>query len=107
MSRLLVLLTLAAIATASAQQGGGDLFKDVCKALGPFVAMPNIRTEQFCSSSGLDSNPRKCGLLDATEAALIKLYDSMGSSCGASQQTTVNPTSPSGALCGPAVGPCL
>jgi hypothetical protein len=71
-------------------------FANICKTLGPFVPMQE-RSEQFCQSSGLDSNPKKCALLDAVEAALIKAYDSLGEAkCMDFKQTEANAKSPSG-----------
>jgi hypothetical protein len=55
------------------------------------------RSEQFCQTSGLDSNSRKCALLDATEAALIKAYESLGTAkCMDFKQTAAIGKSPSG-----------
>lgn len=91
------LLCLAFLAIAKAAPGDQQInFQNVCKAIGPYAPMRGIQTQQFCSSSGLEDNHRKCALLAGTEAALVKLYESMGSSCQGSKQTPVNAKSPSG-----------
>lgn len=102
-SRAFILLALVA-ATTALQPGDQPVdYKKVCTALGPYspmrgVGLKPIETQQFCSTSGLDSNPQKCLLLDATEGALIKGYESQGTACHAEKQTAANAKSPSGTI---------
>lgn len=105
-SRAFILLALVA-ATTALQPGDQPVdYKKVCTALGPYspmrgVGLKPIETQQFCSTSGLDSNPQKCLLLDATEGALIKGYESQGTACHEEKQTAANAKSPSGTISEP------
>lgn len=80
-------LLLLALAIPHAVAAGP--LEDLCRAIGPFTPMKDIRTEQFCLTSQMDSNQRKCALLDAMEAGLIKAYESGGGTggCKADSQT--------------------
>lgn len=85
MSKWIISLLLLALASSQAAANTIDSnsaarnFQDLCKVLGPFIPMRDIRTEQFCSTSQLDSNQNKCALLDAMEAGLIKSFEQGGS----------------------------
>jgi hypothetical protein len=84
---LLALASSQATANIIALNSGVKSFQDLCKVLGPFVPMRDIRSEQFCATSQLDSNQNKCALLDAMEAGLIKSYEQGGGGAGCRSQT--------------------
>lgn len=82
-------LLLLALAVPHAAAAGP--LEDLCKAVGPFTPMKDIRTEQFCLTSQMDSNQRKCALLDAMEAGLIKAYESGGGAAGGCKADSQTP----------------
>jgi hypothetical protein len=93
MSGWIISLLLLALASSQAaantidQNSGVKSFQDLCKVLGPFIPMRDIRTEKFCATSQLDGNQNKCALLDAMEAGLIKSVEQGGGGGGCKPQT--------------------
>lgn len=77
--------------------------QSLCNSLGPFLPLPEIRSADFCATSGLDHNLKKCNMLDFVEGALVNITGQLPSTCRAGEQTEAIDVSPSGGWVGSTV----
>ena len=65
---------------------------DACNALGPFVPIPYVKTDELCSTSGFDSDTDMCLLLGLVEKGLmyISQKDTCSTCFGGAQSTSAS-----------------
>lgn len=69
-------------------------FTDVCNLLGPYIAIPDVQTDQLCATTGFTNDTDMGVLLNLVERGMMRLTEeSKGPFCSADKQSPSATTS--------------